>query len=290
MSKCLVTGGAGFIGSHVVDALVEQGHDIYVLDNLSTGSIDNIDKSKCWFIEDDISNAHRWDILPDFDYVFHLAALARIQPSIDDPLTSNDVNLVGTLNALEYCRKRGAKLIFSGSSSIYGGLDLPTTELAPKKPKSPYAMQKLMCEQYIRLYRELYGLNYAVLRYFNVYGERQILDGAYAAVVGILLDQKAKGKKLTITGDGEQRRDFTYVQDVAKANLLAMGWQGTFNVGTGKNYSVNDIAHFIGGKKKYLKARQGEARETLANNTRALAGGWLPTVDIEDWITSALVS
>jgi UDP-glucose 4-epimerase len=191
MPSCLVTGGAGFIGSHVVDALVKSGYKVYVMDNLSTGKVENL-SDKAVLFGDDITKKAAWSGIPKCDYVFHLAALARIQPSIDDPVTSHHTNLTGTLNVLEYCRRYKAKLIFSGSSSIYEGLDLPTDELGAKKPKSPYGMQKLMCEQYIRLYRELYGLDYAILRYFNVYGERQILNGAYAAVVGILLKPKSQ--------------------------------------------------------------------------------------------------
>lgn len=294
MSKCLVTGGCGFIGSHVVDMLVEHGHKVTVVDDLSTGKEDNIN-SKAEFIPDKVQEFFTWNLaIKKFDYVFHLAALARIQPSIKDPISSNDANLNGTLQVLDYCRRHKAKLIFSSSSSIYKSpelnspMHLPTQETDPKAPKSPYAMQKLMCEQYIRLYRELYGIKYAVLRYFNVYGERQILDGAYAAVVGILLDAKAKGSSLPITNDGEQRRDFTYVKDVARANLMAMDWQGTFNIGTNNNYSINQLAGKIGGKVKYIGDRQGEARITRADNSKAQTQGWIPTKDIMDWISEQL--
>lgn len=280
MAKCLVTGGLGFIGSHVVDHLINLGHHVVVIDNLSTGSMDNFN-TRAEFVEADINDPNAYP--RKADYVFHLAALARIQPSIEHPLGSNEVNLTGTLQVLEYCRRVKAKIIFSGSSSIYAGEELPTNELGAKKPKSPYALQKLMCEQYIRLYRELYGIDYAVLRYFNVYGERQITEGAYAAVIGIFLNQKEQGHKLTITGDGEQRRDFTYVGDVADANVMAMGWHGTFNIGTGLNYSINDIASFVKGETKYLPARKGEVAETLADNTKALKAGWEPTKTIQEW-------
>lgn len=284
MSKCLVTGGAGFVGSHVVDLLIEHGHEVTVVDNLSTGKRKNINP-KAEFLENDICSPLFWAVISrDFEFVFHLAALARIQPSITDPLTSHETNLTGTLRVLDYCRHNDAKLIFSGSSSIYEGLTFPTVENDPKKPKSPYAMQKLMCEQYIRLFRELYGLNYAVLRYFNVYGERQILDGAYAAVVGILLDAKAQDKPLPITNDGEQMRDFTYVQDVARANLMAMDWQGTFNIGTGVSYSINQLADQIGGEKNYIGERQGEARMTRADASKAQLKSWTPTKNILEWI------
>lgn len=295
MSRVVVTGGAGFIGSNLVDLLIEYGHKVTVIDDFSTGKAENLGNVHLHknfdVIEGRIQDPETWKRVSNkTEFVFHLAALARIQPSITDPVSSNDANLTGTLQVLEFCRRTKAKLIFSGSSSIYEGITFPTREDDPKRPKSPYAMQKLMCEQYIRLYRELYGLEYAVLRYFNVYGERQILDGAYAAVVGILLDAKLGGNELPITNDGEQMRDFTYVKDVARANMLAMDWQGTFNIGTGNSYSINQLADRMGGSKRYIGDRRGEARMTKADNTKARNAGakggarWLPTVDIMDWI------
>lgn len=282
MAKCLVTGGVGFIGSHVVDSLIYAGHDVLVIDNLSTGNKKNLN-AQADFLEEDIENRSLWQALSRYDYVFHLASLARIQPSIENPVLSHDTNVDGTLNVLEYCRAHNAKLIFSSSSSIYKGDDLPSSEGANIDPKNPYTLQKYICEQYIALYRRLYGLNYVVLRYFNVFGERQILDGAYAAIVGIFMKQREQGKPLTITFDGEQRRDFTYVKDVARANVMAMDWQGTFNIGTGENCSINDIAEMIGGEREYIGDREGEVRETLADITKAQSMGWEPTVNILRW-------
>lgn len=285
MSKCLVTGIAGFIGSHVADLLVEQGHEVIGIDNLSTGKKENINPQAV-FVQRDIRDKTSIKTLPKVDYVFHLASLARIQPSIDDPIESNDVNLNDTLNLLEYCRANKSKIIFSSSSSIYEGSELPTKESDPIEPKNPYALQKWLCEQYIRLYGELYDMEYTILRYFNVYGERQILDGAYAAVVGIFLDQKNKELPLTITNDGEQRRDFTYVKDVAKANIMAMDWErDVYNIGTGINYSINDIAGFIGGMKKYIGKRIGEVKMTLADISKAQGAEWHPRKNIEEWIS-----
>lgn len=284
MSKCLVTGGCGFIGSHVVDQLIELGHDVTIIDDYSTGKSEN-KHPLSELIIGEIQNPGLWDIVDkDFEFVFHLAALARIQPSIIDPVSAHDANVNGTLQVLEYCRANKAKLIFSGSSSIYEGLVIPTKEDDAKKPKSPYAMQKLMCEQYIRLYRELYGLEYTVLRYFNVYGERQITEGAYAAVVGILLNAKKAGKKLPITNDGEQMRDFTYVKDIARANVLGMKLQGTFNAGTGNSYSVKQLAERIGGEIEFIGDRQGEAKMTRADNSKLRSKRWIPSKDIMDWI------
>lgn len=288
MSKCLVTGGAGFIGSHVTDLLIKSGHEVIVLDDLSTGKRENVNQS-ARFVQDDICENSWQDEVGEVDYVFHLAALARIQPSIDDPVSSHDVNLTGTLKILEFCRKVKAKIIFSGSSSIYAGLKLPTKEGDQKFPKNPYALQKLEAEQYIKLYKLLYNVDYAILRYFNVYGERQILEGAYAAVVGIFLDEKANDKPITITNDGKQRRDFTYVKDVARANMMAMDWTGIYNIGTGKNYSMLDLARFVIGEGvdypiEFIGKRKGEARETQADNSKAQGKGWKPTVDIKDWV------
>lgn len=276
--KCLVLGGAGFIGSHVVDALIEAGHKVSVVDHLSTGSKENL-HPRAKFYEKDIEDIKFWNKLDKHDFVFHLAARARIQPSIKDPLTAHNTNVNGTLNVLEHCRRHGSKLIFSSSSSIYKGDKLPTKEHYKKAPRSPYALQKYVCEQYINLYKRLYGLDYAILRYFNVYGERQLPGGAYATVLGIFITQKNKGEPLTITNDGEQRRDFTYVKDVAKANLMAMDWHGAFNIGSGRNHSINDIAKIVGGKTKYVGKRLGEVRETLADNSKAKAQGWKPTTD-----------
>lgn len=276
--KCLVLGGAGFIGSHVVDALIEAGHKVAVIDHLSTGKLANLNPG-AEFLRGDIEDNELWPKVGKHNYVYHLAARARIQPSIKHPVKAHNTNVNGTLNVLEYCRKHGSKLIFSSSSSIYSGEKLPTRESSPKNPKNPYSLQKYICEQYIELYHKLYGLDFAILRYFNVYGDRQLLGGAYATILGIFLKQKAEGKPLTITDDGEQRRDFTHVADVARANLLAMKWQGVFNIGGGKNYSINELARMVGGPKKYIPGRIGEVRQTLADNSKANKLGWHPTPD-----------
>ena len=284
MSKILVTGGLGFVGSNLVDALIQGGDDVTIIDNLSSGKLENLNP-EAKFNKADITHKYIWDILTKFDYVFHTAALARIQPSIKDPLPGHDANVNGTLNVLEYCRRTRAKLIFSSSSSIYQGNKLPTREQDPKYSKNPYALQKYICEQYIELYAQLYGLDYVILRYFNVFGKRQLTEGAYATALGIFLKQKAEGKPMTITNDGEQRRDFTYIDDVVKANIMAMDWKGTFNIGAGNNYSINEIADLIGGERGYIGARLGEVRETLADNSKARQKGWYPTPNaLEDFI------
>ena len=289
--RILVSGGAGFIGSHIVDALVEE-HEVFILDNFSTGKLENLNP-KAHLIEGDIRDFN-FDTLGEVNVIFHTAALARIQPSIKNPSESNMTNVYGSLRVFNYARRCGAKVVFCGSSSVYGleeSFIKPIKETDPTTPKSPYALDKLVCEKYLELFAQLYGLKYTILRYFNVYGERQLVDGAYATVIGIFLKQLKDGQPFTIVGDGNQRRDFTYVKDVVKANLL-VGFSdvtGTFNIGTGTNLSVNELADLIDKKhpRVHLPERQGEAREVLADITKALALGWKPTINIQEWITNS---
>ena len=292
--KCLVVGGAGFIGSNLVDELIKDKHEVVIIDNLSTGKEENINP-KAEFHNIDICDMHVKGLCSMFEgveVVFHTAAKARVQPSIENPIDFNDVNVSGTLNMLQACVDYGVnRFVFSSSSSVYGDVEekyLPTSEDTPLSPKSPYALQKLMGEQYCKLFSELYDLETVCLRYFNVYGERQNTEGAYCLVMGIFAGQRLEGKPMTIRGDGEQRRDFTYVGDVVDANIRAGFyihpiWGDVFNIGNGDNRSVNDIANMIGGDKVNVDPVI-EPRETLADNSkfRKLVN-WKPKNKIEDW-------
>lgn len=298
--KYLVTGGAGFIGSNLVDELVMQGHEVVVLDNLSTGLESNVN-SKAKLVVCDISACNKSgsfrklaeEMMKGADTVFHLAALARVQPSIENPYKFNKINEGGTLNMLEVAANVGVRrFVFSSSSSVYGDVteeELPTKETNSFNPMSPYALNKLVGEEYCRLYSRIYNIETVCLRYFNVYGERQPLTGAYALVMGTFAKQKLEGKTLTINGDGEQRRDFTYVKDVARANILAsqsekVGQGEAINIGNCDNRSVNDIARLIGGE-TLNRDPVIEPRETLADNTRAIELlNWSPTISLEDWM------
>jgi UDP-glucose 4-epimerase len=294
--KYLVTGGAGFIGGHLVDKLIEQGHEVISVDNLSTGIPSNINP-KATFINLDISErVNRADLciaMESVDTVFHCAALARVQPSIKNPQQYHKANVDGTLNVLLSARDSKVKrVVYSASSSAYGDQrQMPIVETMPTAPISPYALHKLIGEQYCYVFSKCYGLETVSLRYFNVYGERQMVDGPYCTVVGIFLKQKADGQKLTITNDGNQRRDFTYVQDVVDANIKAstsekVGEGEVINIGRGNNYSVNEIAEMIGGETEFIGDRL-EPYETLADNTKAKELlGWEPKVDIKEWLSS----
>ena len=286
MAKVLVTGGCGFIGSNLTDELIERGYEVDVVDNLSTGKMENLNPS-AEFHMDDITKESFWYKVrgESYEYIFHTAALARIQPSIEHPVKSHEVNVNGTLNVLEYCRENPTKLIFSGSSSVFSGEEVPAKEDSPKLARNPYSLNKLINEQYIDLYVSLYGLKAVTLRYFSVYGERQLLEGAYRTVIGIFLNQKAIGEPLQITGDGEQRRDFTYVGDVVKANVMAMDWEGDFNIGAGENYSINEIAELFDHPIEYVDKAPGEVRDTLADNTKAGLEGWHPSTNVKEWIS-----
>jgi len=298
--RCLVTGGAGFIGSNLVDRLIDDGHTVIVIDDLSTGKEVNINP-KAIFHKVDISESYLirtgWykTVMKGVDTVFHLAAKARVQPSIENPIEYHNVNVDGTLNMLKASVDAGVRrFIFSSSSSVYGDVeqeDLPTTEESELNPMSPYALHKLIGEQYCKLYSKLYGLETVCLRYFNVYGERQPLEGAYCLVMGIFAQQLLNNESLTINGTGEQKRDFTYVGDVVEANIKAgfmkMKFDGDiFNIGNGDNRSVNQLADMIGGNATRIHRDPViEPKETLADNGKArFILNWDITMKIEDWI------
>jgi len=291
MSKCLVTGGAGFIGSNLVDELIRRRDEVIIIDNLTTGKKEYIN-SKAKFYQLDIRDLAK--IKPLFtgvDFVFHLAAFPRVQPSIEDPVKANDINLNGTLNVLVASRDaKVKKVVYSASSSAYGMQEkMPLQEDMPPQPLSPYGLQKYVGELYCHLFNEIYGLSTVSLRYFNVYGPRQALEGAYCLVMGIFVRQRLAGEPMTIVGDGEQRRDFTSVVDVVRANIMAatsdkVGRGEVINIGRGKNYSVNELARMIGGPTINIPSRI-EPRVTLADNSLAKELlSWEPTMDLPDWL------
>ena len=288
--KCLVTGGAGFIGSNLVDRLIDDGHEVVVIDDLSTGDINNLNP-KASFYERDLTLKNEWLMFRGVDVVFHMACLARVQPSIDNPHLYHDKNVNGLINVLEACRKHNVKrIVFSSSSSVYGdGEQIPTTEDCKLDPMSPYALHKLIGEQYCKLYSDLYGIESVSLRYFNVYGERQPTEGAYCLVMGVFAGQRLDNNPMTIRGDGENKRDFTYVGDVVEANVKCMDYPlelngDVFNIGNGDNRSVNQIADLIGGDRVTVDSVI-EPKETLANYDKAnKVLGWKPTGNLEEWI------
>ena len=291
--RILVTGGCGFIGSNLVDKLIDLGHEVIIFDNISSGKVENINP-KARFIEVDISEDYFDECIDWFDgvdTVFHTAARARVQPSIIDPISFNKTNVDGTLTLLKMAVDSGVRrFVYSASSSAYGNTNvLPTPESHSTNPLSPYGAQKLMGEIYCKTFSQVYDIETVSLRYFNVYGERQLLEGAYCLVMGIFLQQRLNNKPMTIRGDGEQRRDFTYVSDVVDANIKAsqsdkVGKGEVINVGNGNNRSVNQIADMIGGDRITVDPVV-EPRETLADNTKAHELlDWKPTMIIEDWV------
>lgn len=298
MKKAVVTGGAGFIGSHLVDKLIEMGVEVYVIDNLSTGKIENVNKKAKLYkldISDDKNFLKICNIVNGVDVVFHLASKARVQPSIIDPILFNRHNVDGTLNMLFASHKGSVKkFIYSSSSSIYGNnKNLPFTEDLEPNPLSPYGLQKLIGEQYCKLFSEIYNMETVCLRYFNVYGERQLTEGSYCTVIGIFLNCLEENKKLPITNNGEQRRDFTYVGDVVKANILSFTCEKKFkgeifNVGTGLNYSVNEISELFGKEKEFI-GNVIEPFETLSS-TKKISSilSWSPSENVISWIKKYL--
>jgi len=288
--KTLVTGGAGFIGSHLVENLVKAGHSVIVLDNLSTGRLENIShlRKKIKFIKCDIStdkNISKY--FRDVDWVFHLAALADLVPSIKKPIDYFDSNVKGTIAVLDASvRMNIKKFLYSASSSCYGiPKKYPTNENAYIDPKHPYALTKRLGEELVLHWNKVFKLDVVSLRLFNVYGTRSRTSGTYGAMFGVFLKQKIKGYPYTIVGNGKQKRDFTYVTDVVKAMLKAIRIktkQNIFNVGSGKTVSINYIVKLLGGNHIYIKKRPGEPDITFADISRIKkALKWKPLVTVE---------
>ena len=294
--RCLVTGGAGFIGSHCTDRLIELGHDVVVVDNECAAENDN------FFWRDDTEN-HKVNIMdydklePLFvgvDYVFHFAAESRIQPSIIDPRYAINVNVSGTANVCQAAREAGVKrVMYSGTSASYGLANTPPlTEDMPTDCLNPYSVGKVGGEEVCKMYTRLFGLETVRFRYFNVYGDRSPTKGQYAPVIGLFFQQLLRKEPMTVVGDGNRRRDYTHVSDIVEANILAATCEDKrvvgelFNLGNGVNYSVMDLVKMIGGPFVHIDDRPGEAEITLADNSKAKdVLKWDPEVYLPEWLS-----
>ena len=293
--KALVTGGAGFIGSNIVDRLISLGHEVVVIDNESSDA----HKSPYWNLKSqnykidigDYENTR--ELYNGVDYVFHLAAEARIQPTINNPVKATRVNTLGTNIVLQCAREAKVKrVVYSSTSAAYGRNELPNLETQPDDCLNPYSVSKVNGEKLCTMYTELFGLETVILRYFNAYGNNQPIQGQYAPVMGIFGRQKLEGDMLTIVGDGEQKRDFINVLDIVNANILAAESDlnkeylgSVFNIGSGISYSVNEVAKMYNHPTINIPARLGEMKETLANNEKAKSIlGWNVTTDLKDWL------
>jgi len=296
--KIIVMGGAGFVGTNLIKRLLKDGHEVSSVDNYSTGFKEN-HQDGCTYYEHDLSSKHTLGIYVDhetypswrdneFDLIFNVAALARIQPSLSDPVKAISNNFNSALHVLEWARENNTPVTFSGSSTLHHGLW-----------GSPYAWSKYAGEQLCELYNKVYDLPTAICRFYNVYGEHQLEDGAYATVVGIFEKQYRNGKPLTVTGDGEQRRDFTHIDDIVDGlvrcglNLLTdtkVSNGQAYELGRGLNFSINEIAKmFDDAEVEYIPARKGEYPFTLADYTKAKEElGWKPSLNIKDYISEVI--
>ena len=298
MTISIVTGGAGFIGSHIVEKLKQLDHTVVVIDNEYSDN-DNFHWRKDTLnVNIDITDYKALkNAFTGADYIFHCAAEARIGPAIENPVNALNINTLGTCNVLQCAREVGAKkVLYSSTSSGYGLNEAPNIETQPDDCLNPYSVSKIAGEKLCKMYTDLYGLNTIIFRYFNVFGERAPRKGQYAPVTGIFLRQKEAGQSLTIVGDGEQRRDYIYVKDVANANIMAAisnpddeAYGQVYNVGSGKNYSVNEIASFISDDTINIPPRIGEARNSLANIDKIQKTfAWRPEMNVEEWIKTQL--
>ncbi len=277
--KALVTGGAGFVGTNLIKRLLKGGHEVVSIDNYSSGKKEN-EQDGCLYYDYDLSYNYVRDDGDRYDVIFHIAALARIQPSLKDPYKTI-FNFTSTLNILDYARENGIRFVYAGSSSFHHGLY-----------ESPYAWSKFSGEDLCKLYSNVYDIDTAICRFYNVYGPHQIEEGTYATVIGIFEKQYREGQPLTIVGDGEQRRDFTHIDDIVDG-LIRCSEQPfraeIFELGSGKNYSINEVADMFGEdySKKYLDKRLGEYDVTLADYSKAKdVLDWKPTKDLNDYINS----
>ena len=295
MTTSLVTGGAGFIGSNLVDYLIDRGHQVVCVDNESAECNDKFYwNDKAINVKGDVTDyKFMKNVFVGAEYVFHLAAEARLQPAIKNPIEAVYKNCVGTTTVLQCAREAGVKrVVYSSTSSGYGYNEPPNVETQPDDCLNPYSVSKIAAEKMCKMYSDLYGLETVVLRYFNVFGERSPTRGQYAPVIGIFQRQRDAGEPLTIVGDGTQRRDFIYVGDVARANYLASLMPGVrdhlgevFNVGSGVNYSVQEIADAISDNQTYIPKREGEMDTTWSNIDKVnQVIGWKPEVDVLEWI------
>jgi UDP-glucose 4-epimerase len=293
--KSLVTGGSGFIGSHIVDTLIKLGHEVVVIDNETSQAHDHFyhNENAIYYKLDIADYDNTKNLYKGVDYVFHCAAESRIQPTILNPLGAIKTNMLGTGTVLQCSREAEVKkVIYSSTSSSYGLKNQsPLSEDMPDDCLNPYSVSKSSGEKLCTMYYTLYGLKTIIFRYFNVYGEREPIRGPYAPVVGLFLRQHAANEPLTIVPDGTQRRDFTHVDDVVNANILAMSvdnhnhYGEVFNVGTGTNHSVLELAAMISNNTKMIEPRKAEAYVTLANNKKIKQiFNWQPTKSLEDYI------
>jgi len=275
IKRCLVTGGAGFVGTNLIKRLLKDGHKVWSLDNYLTGNIENEQKG-CEYIHGDVRDYKHWG---SFDVIFHMAALPRIKPSFENPKKVLDTNVLGTQNILEYARSYNTPVIYAGSSSFHGGTY-----------KNPYTFSKWQGEELCKMYNKIFGVKTTICRFYNVYGDYMIDEGAYRTVLSIFKEQYEKGKPLTITSDGEQRRDFTHVDDIVDGLVKCVeqnAYGYTFELGRGHNYSINEVADMFGEDypKEYIDPIKGEVRNTLCKSelVREVLG-WIPKVNLNEWI------
>ncbi len=302
MKKAVVTGGAGFIGSHLAEELARRGYKVIILDDLSTGKKENIERltgDKVDFVQGSVVDLPLLqELFHKIDFVFHLAAIPSVSRSLENPLASHSVNITGTLNVLIAARdNKVEKVVYASSSSIYGDTPtLPKKEDMPPNPQSPYAVTKLTGEYYCRVFEQVCNLSTVCLRYFNVYGPRQDPNSQYAAVIPKFISRVFEERPPIMFGDGEQTRDFTFVKDAVKANTLAAASnaKGVFNVGTGNRISINDLVKLItrllakGAKSIYEEPRRGDIRHSLADISRARQIGYNPQYSLEEGLKETI--